>query len=147
MGGSGDSAGAEQPSARVRHEKGGGVGVGVGGELDDALGGAVRDAELLGEVEVLPESEIVPLAVTVGVWVGVAVGESVPDGVDEREALRDGVCVPVADEEQVGGTSIPSDMQTAAQGQGRQAERVAAPRAGLYVPTGQGVAFSEERGQ
>ena len=139
--------GAEQPSARVRHEKGGGVEVGVGGALGDALGGAVRDAELLGEEEGLPESEMVPLEVTVAVLEGVAVGESVPDGVDDREAPRDGVCVPVAEEEQVGGTVRPCAVHADAQGQGRQAERVAAPVAGLKVPAGQGAGFTEERGQ
>lgn len=130
-GGSGESAGMEHPSDRVRHEKGGGVVEGVGEVLGVVVGDGVPDAVLLRDADGLPESETVPLEVAVAVQDGVAVGDGVVVGVWESEAPRDAVRVPVPEDEQVDGEVRPSAVQADTQGQGRQAEREAPRVVGL----------------
>jgi len=144
---SGASTGVAQPSARERQEKGGGVGVGVcegvrellleaeglpvPDEMDDAVleGGALALVELVGCK--------LALAALVGCTLALT------------DALQEAAVVAPGRMQQGQGRHVgaPGVGLNVNGGQGVQVEGEVAPGAADQVPAGQGVAFTEERGQ
>ena len=116
VGGKGRSVGAAQPSVRVRHEKGGGDGVGEG--EPEAVGVLVGVCKKMVEVGV-SESVGVPVWVQVGEALGVTPGEleGVPVGV--REGVGEGA--------HEGAAAKPGAAHVSGQGQGRQADDALPP--------------------